>query len=145
MKVWQKPNILYYAHLKFINLDYTDYDNPPSNANVMEHWYSNWDVKRREILLYIEFGVSPNGGKTIWWNGLESNPNIGGTIGAKLVARGITTIVPNDINKYLTATLLNYSTKPGNVMVNQKVNPWITDITYLHLLLQFMVLKHSNM
>ena len=115
LKVWQKPNILYYAHLKFINLDYTDYDNPPSNANVLEHWYSNWDVKRREILLYIEFGVSPNGGKTIWWNGLESNPNIGGTIGAKLVARGITTIVPNDINKYLTATLLNYSTKPGNV------------------------------
>ena len=66
-------------------------------------------------MLYIEFGVSPNGGKTIWWNGLESNPDIGGKIGAKLVARGITTIVPNDINKYLTATLLNYSTKPGNV------------------------------
>lgn len=115
LKVWQKPNILYYTHLKFVNLDYTDYDNPPSNANVMEHWYSNWDVKRREILLYIEFGVSPNGGKTIWWNGVESDKNIGGTTGAKLVARGITSIVPNDINKYLTATLLNYSTKPGNV------------------------------
>lgn len=115
LKVWQKPNILYYTHLKFINLDYTDYDNPPSNANVMEHWYSNWDVKRREILLYIEFGVSPNGGKTIWWNGVESDPNIGGTTGAKLASRGITSVVPNDINKYLTATLLNYSTKPGNV------------------------------
>ena len=115
LKVWQKPNILYYTHLKFINLDYTDYDNPPSNSNVMEHWYSNWDVKRREILLYIEFGISPNGGKTIWWNGVESDPNIGGTTGAKLASRGITSIVPNDINKYLTATLLNYSTKPGNV------------------------------
>lgn len=115
LKVWQKPNILYYTHLKFVNLDYTDYNNPPSNANIVEHWYSNWDVKYREILLYIEFGVSPNGGKTIWWNGVESNPNIGGTIGAKLVARGITSVVPNDINKYLTATLLNYSTKPGNV------------------------------
>ena len=114
LKVWQKPNILYYTHLKFVNLDYTDYNNPPTNS-VLEHWYSNWDVKRREILLYIEFGVSPNGGKTIWWNGVESDPNIGGTTGAKLVARGITSIVPNDINKYLTATLLNYSTKPGNV------------------------------
>lgn len=114
LKVWQKPNILYYTHLKFVNLDYTDYNNPPTNS-VLEHWYSNWDVKRREILLYIEFGVSPNGGKTIWWNGVESDPNIGGTTGAKLVSRGITSIVPNDINKYLTATLLNYSTKPGNV------------------------------
>ena len=92
LKVWQKPNIFYYTHLKFINLDYIDYDNPPSNANVMEHWYSNWDVKRREILLYIEFGISPNGGKTIWWNGVESDPNIGGTTGAKLASRGITSI-----------------------------------------------------
>lgn len=115
LKVWQNPNIIYYTHLKFINLDYTDYNNPPSNANVMEHWYSNWDVKRREILLYIEFGVSPDGGKTIWWNGVESNPNIGGTIGSNLVAKGITSVVPKDINKYLTVTLLNYSTKPGNV------------------------------
>ena len=114
LKVWQKPNIFYYTHLKFVNLDYTDYENPPITS-VLEHWYSNWDVKRREILLYIEFGVSPDGGKTVWWNGVESDPKIGGTIGANLVARGITSVVPNDINKYLTATLLNYSTKPGNV------------------------------
>lgn len=51
LKVWQKPNILYYTHLKFVNLDYTDYNNPPTNS-VLEHWYSNWDVKRREILFY---------------------------------------------------------------------------------------------
>ena len=114
LKVWQKPNIFYYTHLKFVNLDYTDYENPPITS-VLEHWYSNWDVKRREILLYIEFGVSSDGGKTVWWNGVESDPKIGGTIGANLVARGITSVVPNDINKYLTATLLNYSTKPGNV------------------------------
>lgn len=114
LKVWQKPNIFYYTHLKFVNLDYTDYENPPITS-VLEHWYSNWDVKRREILLYIEFGVSPDGGKTVWWNGVESDPKIGGTIGANLVARGITSVVPNNINEYLTATLLNYSTKPGNV------------------------------
>ena len=114
LKVWQKPNIFYYTHLKFVNLDNTDYENPPITS-VLEHWYSNWDVKRREILLYIEFGVSSDGGKTVWWNGVESDPKIGGTIGANLVARGITSVVPNDINKYLTATLLNYSTKPGNV------------------------------
>ena len=114
LKVWQKPNILYYTHLKFVNLQYTDYNSPPTNS-VLEHWYSDWNVKQVEILLYIEFGVSPNGGKTIWWNGVESDSNIGGTTGAKLVARGITSVVPTDINKYLTATLLNYSTKPGNV------------------------------
>ena len=114
LKVWQKPNIFYYTHLKFVNLDYTDYNNPPITS-VLEHWYSNWDVKRREILLYIEFGVSSDGGKTVWWNGVESDPKIGGTIGANLVARGITSVVPNNINEYLTATLLNYSTKPGNV------------------------------
>lgn len=114
LKVWQKPNIFYYTHLKFVNLDYTDYNNPPITS-VLEHWYSNWDVKRREILLYIEFGVSSDGGKTVWWNGVESDPKIGGTIGANLVAKGITSVVPNNINEYLTATLLNYSTKPGNV------------------------------
>lgn len=115
LRFYQNPNIIYYTHLKFINLQYTDYNNPPSNSDVLEQWYGEWNEKRKEILLYIEFGISPDAGKTIWWNGVESNFNIGGTTGANLAAKGITSIVPKTINKYLTATLLNYSTKPGNV------------------------------
>lgn len=114
LRLWQKPNILYYVHMKFINLQYTNYDSPPGNGNVLEHWNVGWNVNKEEILLYIEFGVSPNGGKTIWWNGVESDSNIGGTTGQKLVNRGITSIVPNDINQYLTASLLNYSFKPNS-------------------------------
>lgn len=115
LRIWQKPNIFYYVHMKFINLQYTDYDNPPSPNMVLEHWTVGWDVLQEEILVYIEFGVSPNGGKTIWWNGVEADENIGGTIGAKLRKRGITTVVPTNINEYLTTTLLNYSKMPTNI------------------------------
>lgn len=123
IRVWQKPNILFYVHMKYINLQYVDYDNPPPASMVLENWTVGWNVKKEEILLYIEFGVSPNGGKTIWWNGVEADPNIGGTIGAKLRKKGITTVVPTNINEYLIATLLNYSLLPESV--NGK--PYIAD------------------
>lgn len=123
LRMWQRPNILYYVHMKFINIQYTDYDNPPSNAQILESWTNAWNDRDEEILVYIEFGVSPNGGKTIWWNGVESDPNIGGTTGAKLAARGITTIVPTNINNYITATLWNYSVKPDwSTMTDTKIN-----------------------
>jgi len=113
LRIWQRPNILYYVHMKFISLQYVDYDNPPPASQVLESWSVNWQTKDEQILVYIEFGVSPNGGKTIWWNGVEADSSIGGTVGAKLRARGITTVVPTDINKYMTATLLNCSAKPN--------------------------------
>lgn len=122
LRIWQRPNILYYVHMKFINLQYVDYDNPPPTSQVLESWSVNWQTKDEQILVYIEFGVSPNGGKTIWWNGVEADSSIGGTVGAKLRTRGITTVVPDDINKYMTATLLNYSVKPSNVNGRPGVN-----------------------
>lgn len=113
VKMWQLPNILYYVHMKFINPKYTDYDNP-ATANVLESWTNAWNDKDEDILVYIEFGISPNGGKTIWWNGVEGDENIGGDLGKKLRDRGLTTVVPTDIDKYITITQHDFTFLPNS-------------------------------
>lgn len=112
LKLWQNPNILFYTHLKFINPQYTNYDEQPTNANILEKLFVDWSESQADILLYIEFGVSADGGKNIWWNGYESVYSETGDLGKNLVNNGITSIVPDNINEYLDATLLNYSYKP---------------------------------
>lgn len=114
LQLWQKPNVLYSVHIKFINPNYTDYNNAPSASSVLESNTVTWNTRSADILIYVEFGVSPDGGKTIYWNGTESDSSIGGTIGAKLVAMGITSVVPTNINEYMTANVLNSSCIPNS-------------------------------
>lgn len=113
LKIWQRPNILYYVHMKFVRNDYNDFDSPPGQSDLIESSNDKWDITKNEVLLYIEFGVSPDGGNTVWWNGAESVSTIGGETGQKLVNQGITSIVPDDIHKYITCSFLNTSYVPN--------------------------------
>lgn len=117
VRVWQKPNVLFYTHLKFIRPNFTDWNNPPAPEDVATSDTISWNVQKQYIILYIEFGVSPDGGKTVWWNGYEST-NAAGDTGKKLVKNGIVSVVPDNINEYLDATLSNYSVKPDSNFVN---------------------------
>ena len=112
IRVWQKPNILFYVHMKYVNVNYTNFDSPPYMGDLSTSQTIAWNNKNYSILVYIEFGISPDGGKTIWWNGYEATEGAG-EIGKKLVKKGLTTVVPKNINESLTATLLNYSVKPN--------------------------------
>lgn len=97
---WQKPNVLYYVHMLWVNPLYTDYDNPPTN-DLRTTWTTTWNVEVQDMLLYVEFGISPNGGKDIFWN----NATTSGTLGTAIQSvynRGITATVPTDIHKYIT-------------------------------------------
>lgn len=113
LKLWQRPNILYYVHMKFINPAYTNYDVAPTSY-VLESYAAAWNAKENDILVYIEFGISPDGGKTIWWNGVESDESIGGEVGKRIVNIGVNSIVPTDINKYITITQYDYSLQPNS-------------------------------
>ena len=117
LRIWQKPNILFYVHLKFIRPNFTDWNNPPAASDVVSSDSISWNTKTHYIILYIEFGISPDGGKTVWWNGYESTSAAGET-GKKLIQKGIISVVPSNINEYLEATLSNYSVKPDSNFVN---------------------------
>lgn len=126
LKLWQKPNVLYGVHIKFINPQYADYDTAPPASMVLESNSVPWNTRIADILIYVEFGISPDGGQTMWWNGVESDSTIGGDVGAELVASGITSVVPDDINKYMTASLLNNSCKPNSTFDGYSPEPRYT-------------------
>lgn len=100
---WQKPNVLYYVHMLWVNPLYTDYDNPPTNS-LMSTWTTTWNVEVQDMLLYVEFGISPDGGKHIFWNNSKGTGNIGEAI-QKVYDRNISATVPTDIHKHITPSI----------------------------------------
>lgn len=110
---WQKPNVLYYVHMLWVNPLYTDYDNPPTNA-LMTTWTTSWNVEVQDMLLYVEFGISPDGGKNIFWNNAKGSGVIGTAI-QKVYNRGITATVPTDIHKYIKPSIESSSVNRQSV------------------------------
>lgn len=88
MKWWQKPNILYYVNMGFID---------GTNIASISSDYKTFETTSKTIYLFVEFGVSI-GGSTIYWNGNEIS---------QISSQGITTTVPSDIYKHITITLTN--------------------------------------
>lgn len=110
---WQKPNVLYYVHMLWVNPLYTDYDNPPINS-AMATWTTTWDVEQQDMLLYVEFGISPDGGKNIFWNNAKGTGTIGTAI-QKVYDGGITATVPIDIHKCIKPSIVSSSVNRQSV------------------------------
>lgn len=89
MKWWQKPNVLYYVNMAFVN--------SASSTSVISSKSTTFENTSTTLYLFIEFGVSI-GGSTIYWNGNETS---------NISSQGITTTVPSDIYKYIDFTLTN--------------------------------------
>lgn len=96
MKWWQKPNMLYYVNMGFIDAD-TAGQNDATISSTIGSDYKTFEDMGKIIYLFIEFGVSV-GGSTIYWNGTEPS---------SISSQGISTTVPVDIYKQLTITLTN--------------------------------------
>ncbi len=107
---WQKPNVLYYVHMLWVRPDYTAYDNVPSSSDLMTTWSGAWNNKTPILKLFIEFGISPNGGKDIFWNNNDSSEAI-----RKVYARGITATVPSNIHQYITGHIVASSVNRNSV------------------------------
>lgn len=117
--LWQKPNVLYYVHMVWINPQYTDYDTAPTASEAISSQVTNWDVTDFDLLLYIEFGISPNGGYDIYWNNNESTDVI-----KKVYERGISATVPQDIHKHIkvkveSTSINRQNTSPYTVTVSK--------------------------
>lgn len=101
MKWWQKPNVLYYVNMGFIEgLDFSYSDGAfdvGSDSDLQSSSSSTFEVTSTYLYLFIEFGVSV-GGSTIYWNGTEPS---------SISSQGISTTVPSNIYNYLTFTLTN--------------------------------------
>ena len=116
LQLWQQPDLKlkFYTHILFINPQYTDYDNFPSSDLILQWSYISWDTTETELLLYIEFGASADGGQNIYWNGTELDKSISDNSRQLLLDNDITTIVPNDIYKYITVLQTKYTCKPDS-------------------------------
>lgn len=98
--LWQKPNVLYYVHMLWVNPLHTDYDTAPSEDELLTRWTTNWSLTDYDLLLYVEFGISPNGGHDIFWNNATTSGTLGDAV-QKIYDRGMTATVPSDIHNYI--------------------------------------------
>lgn len=55
---WQKPNILYYCHANWVDV----------NGNAITNDNCEYNELNVGVYLHIELGISPDGGNTIFWN-----------------------------------------------------------------------------
>lgn len=55
---WQKPNILYYCHANWVDV----------NGNAITNDNCEYNDLNASVYLHIELGISPDGGNTIFWN-----------------------------------------------------------------------------
>ena len=75
-KVFQKPNILYYYHLAFLNETQA---NNYMNGGALETLDSitvDYNATTTTFYTFIELGISPDGGQTIYWNNAEKGSSI---------------------------------------------------------------------
>lgn len=97
---WQKPNVFYYVHMLWVNPLHTDYTTAPTQSELLTTWTTDWDITDYDLLLYVEFGISPNGGQDIFWNNATTTGTLGDAI-QNVYDRNISATVPQDIHKYI--------------------------------------------
>ena len=96
---WQKPNILYYCHANWVDV----------NGNAITNDSCEYNELNVGVYLHIELGISPDGGNTIFWNDSHKNStryqaikNLSASVPDVLTTNAITVeISGTDRNRFL--------------------------------------------
>lgn len=105
---WQKPNILYYCHANWVDV----------NGNAITNDNCEYNELNVGVYLHIELGISPDGGNTIFWNDSHKNStryqaikNLSASVPDVLTNNAITVeISGTDRNRFLS----NYGVQIAN-------------------------------
>lgn len=105
---WQKPNILYYCHANWVDV----------NGNAITNDSCEYNELNVGVYLHIELGISPDGGNTIFWNDSHKNStryqaikNLSASVPDVLTTNAITVeIGGTDRNRFLS----NYGVQIAN-------------------------------
>ena len=105
---WQKPNILYYCHANWVDV----------NCNAITNDNCEYNELNVGVYLHIELGISPDGGNTIFWNDSHKNStryqaikNLSASVPDVLTTNAITVeISGTDRNRFLS----NYGVQIAN-------------------------------
>lgn len=105
---WQKPNILYYCHANWVDV----------NGNAITNDNCEYNELNVGVYLHIELGISPDGGNTIFWNDSHKNStryqaikNLSASVPDVLTTNAITVeISGTDRNRFLS----NYGVQIAN-------------------------------
>lgn len=105
---WQKPNILYYCHANWVDI----------NGNAITNDNCEYNELNVGVYLHIELGISPDGGNTIFWNDSHKNStryqaikNLSASVPDVLTTNAITVeISGTDRNRFLS----NYGVQIAN-------------------------------
>lgn len=105
---YQKPNIMFYVDMDFVQKPTAVTDNPIKATN--STFINPYDKKTFNIYLFVEFGISLDGGKTINWN------QDGNTV------KGISTKVPTDALSLPTFIMTTELTGKNADKFNRNIN-----------------------
>ena len=105
---FQKPNILYYCHANWVDV----------NGNAITNDNCEYNELNVGVYLHIELGISPDGGNTIFWNDSHKNStryqaikNLSASVPDVLTTNAITVeISGTDRNRFLS----NYGVQIAN-------------------------------
>ena len=105
---YQKPNILYYCHANWVDVD----------GNAITNDSCEYNELNVGVYLHIELGISPDGGNTIFWNDSHKNStryqaikNLSASVPDVLTTNAITVeISGTDRNRFLS----NYGVQIAN-------------------------------
>ena len=105
---YQKPNILYYCHANWVDVD----------GNAITNDNCEYNELNAGVYLHIELGISPDGGNTIFWNDSHKNSakyqaikNLSASVPDVLTTNAITVeISGTDRNRFL----YNYGVQIAN-------------------------------
>lgn len=105
---YQKPNILYYCHANWVDV----------NGNAITNDNCEYNELNAGVYLHIELGISPDGGNTIFWNDSHKNSakyqaikNLSASVPDVLTTNAITVeISGTDRNRFLS----NYGVQIAN-------------------------------
>lgn len=105
---FQKPNILYYCHANWVDVD----------GNAITNDSCEYNELNVGVYLHIELGISPDGGNTIFWNDSHKNStkyqaikNLSASVPDVLTTNAITVeISGTDRNRFLS----NYGVQIAN-------------------------------
>ena len=105
---YQKPNILYYCHANWVDVD----------GNAITNDNCEYNELNAGVYLHIELGISPDGGNTIFWNDSHKNStkyqaikNLSASVPNVLTTNAITVeISGTDRNRFLS----NYGVQIAN-------------------------------
>lgn len=105
---YQKPNILYYCHANWVDVD----------GNAITNDNCEYNELNTSVYLHIELGISPDGGNTIFWNDSHKNStkyqaikNLSASVPDVLTTNAITVeISGTDRNRFLS----NYGVQIAN-------------------------------